>query len=115
MPKRDDDLLLSDMIECSRKILGFVKGMDFETFIDDVKTVDAVIRNFEVIGEASRYVSSEIKLNNPLVEWRKIGDFRNVLIHEYFGINYETMWKIIENELPEQLNFLEQVDTEAKD
>jgi uncharacterized protein with HEPN domain len=114
MPKRDDDLLLSDMIECSKKILDYVKGMDFDTFIDDAKTVDAVIRNFEVLGEASRYISLEIKLNNPFVEWRKIGDFRNIRIHDYLGINYETMWEIIENELPEQLNFLEQVDTEAK-
>ncbi len=88
MPKRDDDLLLSDMIECSRKILDYVKGIDFDAFIDDDRTVDAVIRNFEVLGEASRYFSSEIKEKNPFVEWRKIGDFRNILIHDYFGINY---------------------------
>lgn len=54
----------------------------------------------------------EIKSHNPFVEWRKIGDFRNILIHDYFGINYETMWAIIKNELPEQLDLLEQVNTD---
>jgi uncharacterized protein with HEPN domain len=112
MPKRDDDLLLSDMIECCRKILSYVKGMDFETFINDAKTVDAVVRNFEVLGEAGKSVGLEIKSNNPFVEWRKIGDFRNVLIHNYFGINYEILWAIIRDELPNQLDFLEQVDTD---
>jgi len=91
MPKRDNDLLLSDMIECGKKILNYVKGMDFDAFINDAKTVDAVIRNFEVLGEASKYISLEIKSKNPFVEWRKIGDFRNVLIHDYFGINHETI------------------------
>jgi uncharacterized protein with HEPN domain len=99
MPKRDNDLLLSDMIECGKKILNYVKGMDFDAFINDAKTVDAVIRNFEVLGEASKYISLEIKSKNPFVEWRKIGDFRNVLIHDYFGINHETIWTIIKNEL----------------
>jgi uncharacterized protein with HEPN domain len=115
MPKRDDDLLVSDMVECSRKILSYVKNMNFDAFIDDDRTVDAVIRNFEVLGEASRYVSLEIKEKNPFVEWRKIGDFRNILIHDYFGINYETMWKIIKEELSDQLEFLEQVNTNIKD
>lgn len=65
--------------------------------------------------EASRYISLEIKEKNPFVAWRKIGDFKNVLIHDYFGINYETMWKIIRKELSDQLGFLEQVSTDIKD
>ena len=72
--------------------------------------MDAVIRNFEVLGKASKYVSLETKSNAPFIEWRKIGDFRNILIHDYFGINYETMWKIIQDELPEQLEFLKQLN-----
>lgn len=92
--------------------IGLCKWNGFDTFIDDSKTLDAVIRNFEVLGEASRYISLEIKSNNPFVEWRKIGDFRNVLIHDYFGINYETMWAIIKDELQNQLDLLEQVDTD---
>ena len=110
MPKRDDDLLISDMIDCCLKIVEYTKGMDYNTFLDDNKTTDAVIRNFEVLGEACKYISDEIRVKNPLVEWRKISDFRNVLIHDYFGINYEIMWNIIESELPGQLKFLEQIE-----
>ena len=83
-----------------------------EKFIVDSKTVDAVIRNFEVIGEASRFVSPEVKSENPLVEWRKISDFRNVLIHDYFGINYQIMWEIIINELPMQFEILRNIKFE---
>jgi len=110
MPKRDDDLLILDMIECCEKIFNYVKGMDFAKFIDDSKTIDAVIRNFEVLGEASRFISTEVKSENPLVEWRKIGDFRNVLIHDYFGINYQIMWEIIMNELPIQFEILRNIE-----
>ena len=102
MPKRDDDLLISDMIDCCLKIVEYTKGMDYSTFLDDNKTTDAVIRNFEVLGEACKYISDEIRVKNPLVEWRKISDFRNVLIHDYLGINYEIMWNILESELPGQ-------------
>lgn len=115
MPKRDDDLLIADMIDCCKKINTYVKAMDYETFIIDPKTVDAVIRNFEVLGEACRYVSAETRSQNPFIEWRKISDFGNVLIHDYFGINYEIMWKIIQDELPDQLEFLEQIDIDIKD
>ena len=96
MPKVDDDLLGSDMIDCCLKILNYTRGLDYSTFLNDSKTTDAVIRNFEVLGEACKYISDKIKLNNPLIEWRKIGDFSNILIHDYFGINYEILWNIIE-------------------
>jgi uncharacterized protein with HEPN domain len=110
MPKRDDDLLVSDMIDCCLKILNYIKGLDYNAFLNDSKTTDAVIRNFEVLGEACKYVSDETKLKNPLIEWRKIGDFRNILIHDYFGINHDILWNIIEKELPGQLQFLEQIN-----
>lgn len=77
--------------------------------MNDSKTIDAVIRNFEVFGEASRFVSTELKLNNPLIEWRKIAEFRNVLIHDYFGINHQIMWEIILNELPMQYEILKNI------
>lgn len=106
MRKRDDDLLISDMIDCCKNIFEYTRGMTFNDFISDA---DAVIRNFEVLGEACRRVSEGTRLSNIHIEWRKMGDFRNVLIHDYFGINLEILWKIIEEYLPQQFQFLEEL------
>jgi uncharacterized protein with HEPN domain len=110
MPKRDDDLLVSDMIECCVNIFEYTNGMNANNFINDRKTVDAVIRNFEVLGEACKRVSEDLRSTNTFIEWKKISDFRNILIHHYFGINYEIMWKIIEEYLPQQYEYLKQLD-----
>lgn len=109
MPKRDKDLLIEDMIESCMNIFAYTQGMRFNDFIEDKKTVDAVIRNFEVLGEASKRIPEEVQLNNREIEWRKLGDLRNVLIHDYFGINYEILWKIKEEYLPHQLELLKQL------
>jgi uncharacterized protein with HEPN domain len=100
MPKRDPDLLIGDMVECCVYIFEYTSGMMLHEFIDDRKTRDAVIRNFEVLGEGARRIPEEIRVANNQIEWRKISDLRNVLIHDYFGINYETVWKIIKDYLP---------------
>ncbi len=112
MPKRENYLLVGDLIECCTNILDYTKGMTFDGFIDDKKTKDAVVRNFEIIGEASRLLTEEFKSDNPQVEWRRLTDFRNRLIHEYFGTDYDTVWKIIENAVQEHLDFLEIIEFE---
>ncbi len=63
--------------------------MNFQQFIDDEKTQDACIRNFEIMGEAAKYLTKETMLSNPEISWRKISNYRNLLIHEYFGVNLE--------------------------
>ena len=77
-----------------RKHFQYTNGMNANDFINDRKTIDAVIRNFEVLGEACKKVSEDLRTTNTFIEWKKISDFRNILIHHYFGINYEIMWKI---------------------
>ncbi|MFM2224955.1 MAG: hypothetical protein RJA07_1157 [Bacteroidota bacterium] len=109
MPKRDDDLLLGDMLEAAESIFLFVGDMNYETFIADKKTVDAVVRNFEILGEASKYISDKLKKENPLIEWREMSDFRNVLIHEYFGIDYEILWNAIQTILPQNHDLLKRL------
>lgn len=109
MPKRDDYLLLLDMIECCKSIFEYTKDMDFEAYTASKITKDAVVRNFEVLGEAAKAMSEELTITHPEIEWRKLGDFRNILIHQYFGVNHELVWQIKDDFLPETLDFLEQI------
>ena len=83
------------------RIKEYVSGLDFTRFKMDYKTVDAVIRNFEVIGEASKNLSEEIKGNNPNVPWEEMYRLRNRISHEYFGIDYEIIWDIASIHLPD--------------
>jgi uncharacterized protein with HEPN domain len=109
MPERDDDLLLNDMIEAADSIFEYVGAVSFDEFRNDKKTVDAVLRNFEVLGEASKLISEEIKKDYPLVEWRLISDFRNILIHHYFGIDYTAVWTAIKESLPYNYEMLKNI------
>lgn len=109
MPKREDILLIEDMVECCRNIYDYIEDLSFDNFINDRKTVDAVTRNFEILGEAASITSEELRYNNIHIEWKKIKEFRNVLIHEYFGVDYEIMWRIIKLQLPNQFDFLQQL------
>jgi uncharacterized protein with HEPN domain len=97
---RDYRLYMDDILESCRKILRFTEGMSFQEFERDVKTQDAVIRNFEVIGEAANHLPGEIKSLYHDIEWSKIIRFSNVLIHEYFGVKLETVWSAIEQKVP---------------
>ena len=74
--------------------------MSFEGFCNDRKTYSAVIREFEIIGEAVGNLIDELKRNHPHVEWQDIKDFRNLLIHEYFGVDPEIVWNIVQDDLP---------------
>jgi len=100
MSERDPRLYCEDILESGNAILGFVEGLSFEDFCDDRKTYSAVIREFEIIGEAVGKVPESFKEKRPDVEWQDIKDFRNLLSHEYFGIDLEIVWKIIEDDLP---------------
>ena len=110
MSKRDDRLLINDVISSLRSVLDYTKGMSYDGFLNSRITVDAVIRNFEIIGEAANYISPEFKINNSHIQWRKLTDFRNRLIHHYFGINYEIVWDVIKNEVVDYLTFLEAIE-----
>lgn len=74
--------------------------MELEQFIDDRKTYSATIREFQIIGEAIRNLNESTLKKYPDIEWRDIMDFRNVLVHEYFGIDFEIIWNVIIDDLP---------------
>src|SRR3990172_2068236 len=100
MSERDFRLYLSNILDSGRAIQEFVKDLSFEEFCKDRKTYSAVIREFEVIGEAVGKCFEELERKHPDVEWQDIKDFRNLLIHEYFGVDLEIVWKIIQDDLP---------------
>lgn len=103
MSKREPKLLISDILESARKILDYTNGQTFEDFIKDSKTVDAVIRNFEIIGEAANRLPEEFKNQFSEVDWLRIRGFRNRIVHDYFGIDYSIVWNIKESFLPEMI------------
>jgi uncharacterized protein with HEPN domain len=104
MSKRTPQLLIQDILESGSKILTYTEGMSFEDFVQDSKTIDAVIRNFEIIGEAANRLPDDFKDANPAVDWHKIRGFRNRIVHDYFGIDFNIVWNIKESYLPEALS-----------
>jgi uncharacterized protein with HEPN domain len=100
-------MYLEDMSVAMERIAEYIHGLSFIDFKRDYKTVDAVIRNFEVIGEASKYVPEEFKKNHPEVPWSEMYLLRNKVSHEYFGIDYEIIWDVALNYLPENRKQIE--------
>lgn len=86
-----------------QRVQEYLLGLDFQHFKWDYKTVDAVIRNFEIIGEASKKLPDQIKHKYPNIPWEEIYRLRNRISHEYFGIDYEIIWDISTNHLPQNL------------
>jgi len=109
MSKRSSDLLLLDMKEAAEKILKYTKGLSFEDFLADDKTIDAVVRNFEIIGEASLSLDEDFRFEHPQIEWKKLRGFRNRIVHDYFGIDYEIVWSILTQDLEELVFQLDQL------
>ena len=106
MSKRSPDLLILDIIESAQKILDYTIGLTYEEFKSDSMRVDAVIRNFEIIGEAANRLPEQIKDELPNIDWHKIRGFRNRVAHDYMGINYFIVWQIREEFLPDLINIL---------
>jgi uncharacterized protein with HEPN domain len=97
---RRELLYLEDIQESCEKVLRFTEGMTYKDFVHDELHFDAVLRNLEVIGEAVKNISEETRRISPQIKWRKIAGFRDIVAHEYFGVNEETVWDIVEKEIP---------------
>ena len=97
------------MKEAAEKILKYTKGLSFEDFLADDKTIDAVVRNFEIIGEASLRIDEDFRFEHPQIEWKKLRGFRNWIVHDYFGIDYEIVWSILTQDLEELVFQLDQL------
>lgn len=106
MSKRDPILLVEDIIDSSNKILEYTLSLSFEEFTSDGKTIDAVIRNFEIIGEAANRLPEDFKDLHSNIDWHRIRGFRNRIVHHYFGIDYSIVWEIKESFLPNLISTL---------
>lgn len=102
MPDRPDRLLIQDMLESISKIRIYTAGYSKTDFENDSKTVDAVIRNLEIIGEAATKTSEELKDSTPEVNWFQLRGLRNRIVHDYVGIDFNIIWDIVNQRL-EQL------------
>jgi uncharacterized protein with HEPN domain len=100
---------LRDMLENANRAIQFTEGMNFESFSKDDKTIYAVIRAVEIIGEATRNIPEEIRTKYPEIPWRDASDMRNKLVHRYFGINPEVIWQTLGEDLPMLANALQEI------
>ena len=98
--KRTHRLYLNDILEAIERIENYVKDLTFEEFSKNTLVIDAVVRNFEIIGEATKQIPVEIKTEHPLIKWKEMAGMRDKLAHEYFGVNIEILWKTAKNRLP---------------
>jgi uncharacterized protein with HEPN domain len=113
MPKREIKLLLQDIVENAESIFEFTNGIGYEDFINNKMRVYAVVRAFEIIGEAAKIIPAETKAHYPLAEWQLMTDFRNLLTHHYFGIDYEILWRTIKENLPYNYEILKRINTDS--
>ena len=96
---RDYRVYCEDILQAIRRIQAYTVGLSQGAFSADEKTFDAVVRNLEVIGEAAKSVPESVRSKHPEVDWRRISGLRDILIHQYFGVDADILWDIIQNKL----------------
>lgn len=97
---RDPRLYIDDILEAIKKIEKYTKGLTSEELEENSLVVDGVVRNLEIIGEAAKNVPASVKREYPDIEWKKISGLRDVLAHEYFGVDLEVVWNIVTEKIP---------------
>ena len=93
--KRDYNFYIKDILQSIIQIEEFVEGMDYEEFLHDEKTTSAVIRKLEIIGEAAKHIPPRVKQAHPKLPWNEMARMRDKLIHGYFGVDHEIVWKVV--------------------
>ena len=109
MSKRRQEDILSDIEQAIKRILFYMENLTIEEFYEDIRTQDAVTRNIEIIGEAAKMVDEETKELDSTIEWSLMAKTRDRLIHHYFGVNYDVIWAICKENLPEILDKIERI------
>lgn len=97
---KDDKLYLIHIDECIERIESYTKDIDKKTFMDSTLIQDAVVRNLQIMSESTQRLSESLKDSHPEIDWFEISGFRNVLVHDYLGVDIERIWNILVKELP---------------
>jgi len=103
---------IEDIIDSMRKARSFTAGMEWESFSKDDKTLFAVIRAIEIIGEASKKIPQDVKARYPDIPWQDMAGMRDKLIHEYFGADHKTIWDTVIKDIPALLPLFEKIKTD---
>jgi uncharacterized protein with HEPN domain len=100
MSKRGDKEFLWDITEAVQRIESYTADMTYEKFLQDTKTQDAVIRNIEIVGEAVKNISMDLRRKHKDIDWKNLAGMRDKIIHFYFGVNWAIAWSVIKEKLP---------------
>ncbi len=109
MSVRPDSAYLADIQEAIRRIRDYVADTPYEQFRKDIRTQDAVMRNLEIVGEATKNISTSFRKRYPNIPWKQMAALRDRLIHHYFGVNLDIVWDVITEELPKVADQIEAV------
>lgn len=104
---RNWQLYLKDIEISATKIIRYTQNMDLPTFINNELVYDAVLRNLEIIGEATKNIPPEVRQRFPSINWRGITGLRDILAHAYFALDDETLWDVVKNKVPILLNVIQ--------
>jgi len=100
MPPREWSFRIQDILDAIAAVRSYTEGMDLATFSSDRRTVDAVVRNVEIIGEAAAHVPRSVVQSHPEIPWAEMRAMRNVIVHEYYGVTDRILWDTVQNNLP---------------
>lgn len=114
MSDRPLTLYVTDIIEAFGRIEKYTKGMTFADFKRDAKTVDAVVRNVEIIGEAAKHIPAKVRLKYVDIPWREIIGTRSKVIHEYFGVDEAILWRTVTEDLPALKNQIKRINISGR-
>lgn len=107
--KRTEQMFLNDILECIELIAEYIEGLTAEQFKNSSKEIDAIMRRIEIMGEAVKNISKETRKKYPDIPWRQIAGMRDIVIHNYFGVDEDMVWEVATKDIPALKDLVEQI------